>query len=188
MRHLIFLLAFLMLSCSDEPLGKSEGSFLQTANAQGNGPNKANFFNGGTATEDIVIDGAGFNLTFKNFGKVTYDHNPYIYFTNYYYMRRETTPSDPFNYRFLEETSDRDWLGTVSNKNTGRGTRFFLDGNPGSSNFEIVADEGTYKSILGNNGWINIDNLPVYETKEDAKVKGHYGIFKTSDGTIKTTN
>jgi hypothetical protein len=73
-------------------------------------------------------------------------------------MRRETLPSDPFNYRFLEETSDRDLLMTVSNISSGRGTRLFLDGNPDSSNFELIAH-----------------------------ANGVIGWFKTSKGVIMTT-
>lgn len=186
MRKIIYLLlaGTIVLSCSNEPTEKSEASFLQ-ANAKGK---PQSFFNGGTATGDIIIDGAGHKLRFENFSDVTFDNNAYMYFTNYYYMRRESTKSDVGNYRFLEETSDRDWLATVSNAGTGRGTRLFLDGNSGSSNFELSSDEGTYKQFIGNNNWLNFQGLPTYETIADAKANGVYGMFKTGDGTIKTTD
>lgn len=187
MRNLIYLFMILMVSCSDEPTNSSEASFLQTANAKGK---PQSFFNGGSATGDIVIDGAGYKLRFENFSDVTFDNNAYMYFTNYYYMKRESTKSDVGNYRFLEETSDRDWLATVSNANTGKGTRLFLDGNPLSSNFELLSDEGNsgIKGFRGNNAWFAPENLKIYETVEEAKQAGVYGWFKTSSGVIMTTN
>lgn len=188
MRKLILILmGTIVLSCTNEQTASSEASFLQSANAKGK---PANFFNGGTATGDIIIDGAGYKLRFENFSDVTFDNNAYMHFTNYYYMRRESTKSDVGNYRFLEETSDRDWLATVSNANTGRGTRLFLDGNPNSSNFELLSEEGNsgIKGFRGNNAWFAPENLKTYETVEDAKANGIYGWFKTSDGTLKTTN
>jgi hypothetical protein len=177
----------MLFSCSTEQTEKSEASFFQTADAKGK-PVAQTIFTGGTATNDIIIDGSGFKLRFENFSDVTFDNNAYMHFTNYYYMRRETTKSDVGNYRFLEETSDRDWLATVSNAGTGRGTRLFLDGNVGSSNFEITSDEGSYKKINGNNNWLNLDGLKTFETKEEAKLNRVYGLFKNSQGVIMTTD
>lgn len=184
---LVLILGF---SCNNEPLDVKieEASFMSNLQAKGQPP-KTNFFKGGTASQDIVIDGAGFNLEFKNFGEVKFDHNAFIYFTNYFYMRRETLPSDPFNYRFLEETSDRDLLMTVSNISSGRGTRLFLDGNPDSSNFELISSEGNAGSsgFRGNNAWFIPEQLKTYETIEDAHANGVIGWFKTSKGVIMTT-
>lgn len=183
MKTTILILMVIIVSCTNDTMD-SNASFL-TANIKGK---PSNFFNGGTATADIIIDGAGNKLMFKNFAEVTFDNNAYMYFTNYYYMRRESNRSEIGNYRFFEETSDRDWLATVSNANTGRGTRLFLDANPNSSNFEIASDEGSYKKIIGNNNWLNLNGLPIFETKADAKANGVYGLFKNSAGVIMTTD
>jgi len=146
-----------------------------------------NFFNSGEATKDIVIDGKGNKLTFKNFGQFNLDSIGYIHFRNYFYMLRETTSDSETNYRFKEEISDRDLFQTVSNKNTGRGTRFFMDGNPDSSNIELIASEKDSKGFRMNNGWFIPENLETYETKAEAQANGVVGWFQTSDGTIKTT-
>lgn len=155
--------------------------------------NGSTIFTGGKFDQYVIIDGNESALELNNF----------------FYMRRQTN-TDPFSgIRYLEEINDRDWFAQVTNSAGNEGTFFWMDGNPGGSNFRIQAVSGQNKSdsdIWFTDSWMmfgqthgiyNYKDIKTFETNDEAKTYfetvgngwSRLGTFyTTSDGTVKVTH
>jgi len=148
----------LVMSCSDDPIGKSEATFVQ-ANAKGK-PDYVTYdslqtilntlkqdfgstiFTGGQANGNVSIDGNWFDMNISKYYNWNIDV-PYLD-RKVYYDRLETYGDDFTGIKFLREINDRDWQ--ISMYGNGASTYGWMDANSATDNNNWLLSAGGFQS------------------------------------------